>query len=94
MPCNLVEVYRRFRDISPPSSDLKNMPSKKQQEGVNLFFDPEDGVDGFLRNAGALVPKCTEFESRRSCIPFIVLLYLNRGQFISFDAVCYERVVK
>jgi hypothetical protein len=70
------------------------MPIKKQQEGINLFFDPEDGVDRFLRNAGGLVPKYTAFESRRSCTPSILLLYLNIGQFISFDAIYYERVVK
>lgn len=38
------------------------MPSKKQQEGVNLFFDPEDGVDRFLLNACEIVPKYTESE--------------------------------
>jgi hypothetical protein len=44
-----------WRNISPLSSGTKNTPSKKparKQVAKNLFFDPEDGDDFFLRNVG------------------------------------------
>jgi hypothetical protein len=47
-----------------------------------------------IKYTGGLVPKYTEFESRASCTPSVLLFYLNRGQFISFDAIYYESAVK
>jgi hypothetical protein len=51
-----------LRNMSPPSSGSKNKPSKKtasKQVAIRasfytglLLFDPEDGSDMFLRNAG------------------------------------------
>jgi hypothetical protein len=59
MPCSSVKVNRCFgMKISPPSSGLKNKPSKNPprtlQQAVLVwhFFDPEDGGDMLPRNVG------------------------------------------
>jgi hypothetical protein len=43
------------RNIPPPPSTSKSKPSKKPTNAgsrLNLFFDPEEGIDMFLRNTG------------------------------------------
>jgi hypothetical protein len=41
-----------WRNISPPSSGLKNKQGMMLDSGflLGLFFDPEDGGDMFLQN--------------------------------------------
>jgi hypothetical protein len=56
-----VESQSTFRrNMSPPSSESKNKPSRNLQSCyllhagflLGLFFDPEDAGDMFLRNIG------------------------------------------
>jgi hypothetical protein len=55
------------RNISPPSSERKNKPSKKPASAgflLGLVFTPEGGSDMVSRNVG-LLPNCTALQAGR-----------------------------